>query len=72
LLLRLWCYIVWSATTAGLLLLEPMNVLLFGAGTVPTKPFQNVSPPHRKSVVVPVPVAGERASEDDFLWSWWV
>jgi linoleoyl-CoA desaturase len=39
---RLWCYIVWSATTAGLLLLEPMNVLLFGAGTVPTKPFQNV------------------------------
>jgi linoleoyl-CoA desaturase len=33
---RVWCYIVWSFTVAGLLILEPMNYLLFGHGTFPS------------------------------------
>ncbi|EWM26057.1 hypothetical protein Naga_101766g1 [Nannochloropsis gaditana] len=34
---RLYCYIVWSATTAGLLLLEPFAMLVVGSATRGTK-----------------------------------
>lgn len=32
---RVYCYLVWSFTTAGLLMIEPMNMLLTGSGTRP-------------------------------------
>ena len=32
---RIYCYVVWSFTTAGLLMIEPMNMLLTGSGTRP-------------------------------------
>ena len=34
---RLYCYIVWSATTAGLLLLEPFAMLVVGSATRGTR-----------------------------------
>lgn len=34
---RIWCYIVWSATTAGLLILEPVAMLVTGSATRGTK-----------------------------------
>jgi hypothetical protein len=37
---RIWCYSIWALATFGLLIIEPMLYLIFGAGTVPGTPFK--------------------------------